>query len=239
MSANDDFSLHDDEELSLHDDASLAGSVPASNKGDAPAKPPQIHFQTLNCLDSEWKFKEEVHNGKDGVYMFLSSSNHQEEQFADEKERKARTLLQWLFQKIISDVFMAWSECQRKLAPSRQGLVESLEKGYDRFQKLLSQLDALGAGVTDEDANHKFLRSLPPAWDNIQKTIIFFPKHPEKIAFLSQAKSLSSNISPCHKLGSYSSYTHFLSKAKQTATPGLADEVSFFSRHKYADDRGI
>ncbi|GJT55435.1 casein kinase I-like protein isoform X1 [Tanacetum coccineum] len=42
MSANDDFSLHDDEELSLHDDASLAGSVPASNKGDAPAKPPQI-----------------------------------------------------------------------------------------------------------------------------------------------------------------------------------------------------
>ncbi|GJS96833.1 putative ribonuclease H-like domain-containing protein [Tanacetum coccineum] len=42
---------------------------------------------------------------------------------------------------------------------------ESLEKGYDRFQKLLSQLDALGASVSDEDANHKFLRSLPPAWD--------------------------------------------------------------------------
>ncbi|GKB46917.1 hypothetical protein Tco_0897670 [Tanacetum coccineum] len=42
MSANDNFSLHDDEELSLHDDASLDGSVPASNKGDAPAKPPQI-----------------------------------------------------------------------------------------------------------------------------------------------------------------------------------------------------
>ncbi|GJY01692.1 hypothetical protein Tco_0359844 [Tanacetum coccineum] len=48
MSANDDFSLHDDEELSPHDDASLAGSVPASNKGDAPAKTPQIHFQTSN-----------------------------------------------------------------------------------------------------------------------------------------------------------------------------------------------
>ncbi|GJU95047.1 hypothetical protein Tco_1319803 [Tanacetum coccineum] len=48
MSANDDFSLHDDEELSLHDDASLNGSAPASNKGDAPAKPPQIHFQISN-----------------------------------------------------------------------------------------------------------------------------------------------------------------------------------------------
>ncbi|GKF66495.1 hypothetical protein Tco_0193012, partial [Tanacetum coccineum] len=42
MSANDNFSLHDDEELSLHDDASLDGSVPATTKGDAPAKPPQI-----------------------------------------------------------------------------------------------------------------------------------------------------------------------------------------------------
>ncbi|GJR90237.1 hypothetical protein Tco_0214248 [Tanacetum coccineum] len=50
MSANDNFSLHDDEELSLHDDASLAGSVPASNKGDAPAKPPQII--TTNTLSN-------------------------------------------------------------------------------------------------------------------------------------------------------------------------------------------
>ncbi|GKB83778.1 hypothetical protein Tco_0950673, partial [Tanacetum coccineum] len=48
---------------------------------------------------------------------------------------------------------------------------ESLEKGYDRFQKLLSQLDALGAGVSDEDANHKFLRSLPPAWDSLAMTM--------------------------------------------------------------------
>ncbi|GJW63755.1 hypothetical protein Tco_0115639 [Tanacetum coccineum] len=50
MSANDNFSLHDDEELSLHDDASLDGSVPATNKGDAPAKPPQII--TTNTLSN-------------------------------------------------------------------------------------------------------------------------------------------------------------------------------------------
>ncbi|GJY27025.1 hypothetical protein Tco_0401751 [Tanacetum coccineum] len=36
------------------------------------------------------------------------------------------------------------------------------EKGYDRFQQLLSQLEAHGAEVSTEDANHKFLRSLPP-----------------------------------------------------------------------------
>ncbi|GJW30115.1 hypothetical protein Tco_0046990 [Tanacetum coccineum] len=50
MSANDNFSLHDDEELSLHDDASLDGSAPASNKGDAPTKPPQII--TTNTLSN-------------------------------------------------------------------------------------------------------------------------------------------------------------------------------------------
>ncbi|GJU93019.1 hypothetical protein Tco_1317775 [Tanacetum coccineum] len=45
---------------------------------------------------------------------------------------------------------------------------EGLEKGYDRFQQLLSQLEAHGAEVSTEDANHKFLRSLPPAWSNLE-----------------------------------------------------------------------
>ncbi|GJT85570.1 ribonuclease H-like domain-containing protein [Tanacetum coccineum] len=48
---------------------------------------------------------------------------------------------------------------------------EGLEKGYDRFQQLLSQLEAHGAEVSTEDANHKFLRSLPPAWLNLEMTM--------------------------------------------------------------------
>ncbi|GKB16395.1 hypothetical protein Tco_0850318, partial [Tanacetum coccineum] len=124
MSANDNFSLHDDEELSLHDDASLDGSVPASNKGDAPAKPSQIITTNIlsniklpvlqkddydtwamemehyfEYIDNEvWKViqngnsKKRVTKGKDGVYRVLPPAT-QEEQFADEKERKARTLL--------------------------------------------------------------------------------------------------------------------------------------------------
>ncbi|GJR76414.1 phosphoacetylglucosamine mutase [Tanacetum coccineum] len=43
------------------------------------------------------------------------------------------------------------------MMPERSGEPESLEKGYDRFQKLLSQLDALGAGVSDEDAKSQGL----------------------------------------------------------------------------------
>ncbi|GKB17988.1 ribonuclease H-like domain-containing protein [Tanacetum coccineum] len=44
---------------------------------------------------------------------------------------------------------------------------ERLHKGYDRFQSLLSQLEIHGAGVSTEDANKKFLRSLPASWSQV------------------------------------------------------------------------
>ncbi|GJS48096.1 hypothetical protein Tco_0598217 [Tanacetum coccineum] len=234
MSANDNFSLNDDEELSLHDDASLDGSVPASNKGDAPAKPPQIittntlsniklpvlqkddydtwamemeHY--LEYIDNEvWKViqngnsKKRVTKGKDGVYRVLPPTT-QEEQFADEKERKARTLLLMAVPKDhlrrfhgMDDAKEIWAAIKTRFggnanSKKMQKAVlkqqfeaftisskESLEKGYDRFQKLLSQLDALGS---------------------------------------------------C-------SYTTSSSKATPTATPGLADEVIHSFLATNADD---
>nr|GEU51252.1 ribonuclease H-like domain-containing protein [Tanacetum cinerariifolium] len=42
---------------------------------------------------------------------------------------------------------------------------EGLDKTYDRFQKLISQLEIYGEVISQEDANLKLLRSLPPAWD--------------------------------------------------------------------------
>ncbi|GJT78668.1 hypothetical protein Tco_1045393 [Tanacetum coccineum] len=106
---------------------------------------------------------------------------------------------------------------------------ESLEKGYDRFQKLLSQLDALGAGVSDEDANHKFLRSLPPAWDSLAMTM----RTKKNIDTL---QALQASNKPSHSSGSYSSYTTSSSKATPTATPGLADEVIHSFLATNADD---
>ncbi|GJU10121.1 hypothetical protein Tco_1132517 [Tanacetum coccineum] len=44
---------------------------------------------------------------------------------------------------------------------------ESLDKAYDRFQKLISQLEVHGAPILKEDINQKFLRSLPPSWNQI------------------------------------------------------------------------
>ncbi|GKE99296.1 hypothetical protein Tco_0022647, partial [Tanacetum coccineum] len=44
---------------------------------------------------------------------------------------------------------------------------ERLDKTYDRFQKLISQLEIHGEVIFHEDANLKLLRSLPSAWNNI------------------------------------------------------------------------
>ncbi|GJU39769.1 hypothetical protein Tco_1192726 [Tanacetum coccineum] len=44
---------------------------------------------------------------------------------------------------------------------------EGLDKTYDRFQKLISQLEIHGEVISQEDANMKLLRSLPSAWNNI------------------------------------------------------------------------
>ncbi|GKB98571.1 hypothetical protein Tco_0984708 [Tanacetum coccineum] len=40
-------------------------------------------------------------------------------------------------------------------------------KKMQKFQSLLSQLEIHGAGVSTEDANQKFLRSLPSAWSQV------------------------------------------------------------------------
>ncbi|GJV82138.1 hypothetical protein Tco_1518008 [Tanacetum coccineum] len=44
---------------------------------------------------------------------------------------------------------------------------EGLDKTYDRFQKLISQLEIHGEVISQEDANLKLLSSLPSAWNNI------------------------------------------------------------------------
>ena len=41
---------------------------------------------------------------------------------------------------------------------------EGMHKGYDRFQRILSQLHQLKAKPDNEDCNSKFLRSLPSSW---------------------------------------------------------------------------
>nr|GEU77422.1 ribonuclease H-like domain-containing protein [Tanacetum cinerariifolium] len=48
---------------------------------------------------------------------------------------------------------------------------EGLHKGYDRFQKILSQLNQMQAKPDNDDVNIKFLRALPPSWSQVALTL--------------------------------------------------------------------
>nr|GEZ82656.1 hypothetical protein [Tanacetum cinerariifolium] len=44
---------------------------------------------------------------------------------------------------------------------------EGLDKGYDKMQKILTQMNTLKIKPEQEDVNMKFLRGLPPSWSGI------------------------------------------------------------------------
>nr|GEX24130.1 RNA-directed DNA polymerase, eukaryota [Tanacetum cinerariifolium] len=48
---------------------------------------------------------------------------------------------------------------------------EVLHKGYDSFQKILSQLNQMQAKPDSDDVNIKFLRALPPSWSQVALTL--------------------------------------------------------------------
>ncbi|GKD71854.1 ribonuclease H-like domain, reverse transcriptase, RNA-dependent DNA polymerase, partial [Tanacetum coccineum] len=135
------------------------------------------------------------------------------------------------------------------------GSSEGLEKGYDRFQQLLSQLEAHGAEVSTEDANHKFLRSLPLAWSNLAMTMRTKPdvdtlsiddlynnlrvfeqeiqgasktsSSAQNVAFVSQSKS-STNKVKSGFTGAYSTCTPSTSSTnipEKEALAGFVDEI--------------
>ncbi|GJS46935.1 putative ribonuclease H-like domain-containing protein [Tanacetum coccineum] len=139
--------------------------------------------------------KKRISTGKDGVVRILPPVSAAEIHVV-EKERKARTILLMAIPKEhlrrfhgMDDAKEIWeairtrfggnanSKKMQKAVLKQQfeaftiSSSEGLEKGYDRFQQLLSQLEAHGAEVSTEDANHKFLKSLPPAWSNLAMTM--------------------------------------------------------------------
>ncbi|GJT55726.1 hypothetical protein Tco_0990780 [Tanacetum coccineum] len=92
---------------------------------------------------------------------------------------------------------------------------EGLHKGYDRFQSLPSQLEIHGASVSTEDANQKFLRSLPSAWSQV--SLIMRTKQ--------GVDSLSFDVS-------YNNLRVFESDVKgSTASSSSTQNVAFFSEN--------
>nr|GEU36612.1 putative ribonuclease H-like domain-containing protein [Tanacetum cinerariifolium] len=132
---------------------------------------------------------------------------------------------------------------------------EGLHKGYDRFQTLLGQLEIHGAGVSHEDANQKFLRSLPSSlsqvalimrtkpgldilsFDDLYNNLRVFERdvkgttasssNTHNVAFVSTENTSSTNdVSTTYSVSSPS-----VSKSQKEGSSSYTDEViqSFFS----------
>nr|GEU78687.1 reverse transcriptase domain-containing protein [Tanacetum cinerariifolium] len=54
---------------------------------------------------------------------------------------------------------------KQKIARRNELKAKGLDKTYDMFQKLICQLEIHGEVISQEDANLKLLKSLPPAWN--------------------------------------------------------------------------
>ncbi|GJZ28425.1 hypothetical protein Tco_0573072 [Tanacetum coccineum] len=70
-------------------------------------------------------------------------------------------------QYLIHTDYALWEVIMNGDAPAIASASAGLDKTYDRFQKLISQLEIHGDVISHEDANLKLLRSLPSAWNNI------------------------------------------------------------------------
>ncbi|GJR19368.1 putative ribonuclease H-like domain-containing protein [Tanacetum coccineum] len=152
--------------------------------------------------------------GKDGVYRVLPPPHRKHCANLMRTKWKARTRCNKAVPKDQLRRFPWHAVLKQQFEAFTISSKESLEKGYDRFQKLLSQLEALGAGVSDEDANHKYIC-------DIQKTSSSSLAS-DNVAFISQAKASSSKHKSSQSSGSYSSYSQFSPKQNQeSATPCL------------------
>ncbi|GKA07331.1 hypothetical protein Tco_0686555, partial [Tanacetum coccineum] len=223
--------------------------------------------------------KKRISTGKDGVVRVLSPVTAAEIQ-AVEKERKAKNILLMAIPKEhmrrfhgMDDAKEIWEAIRTRFggnanSKKMQKAVfkqqfeafkisnsEGLEKGYDRFQQLLSQLEAHGAEVSTEDANHKFLRSLPSAWSNLAMTMRTNPEidnlsiddlynnlrvfeqeiqgapktssSAQNVAFVSQSKSSNNKVKSGFS-GAYSSCTPSTSSTnipEKEVLAGFADEI--------------
>nr|GEZ14476.1 hypothetical protein [Tanacetum cinerariifolium] len=144
-----------------------------------------------------------------------------EEVVARERKRKAKTtLLMALPEVYLAKLHkMANAKEMWKAIKSRFGL----HKGYDRFQTLMSQLEIHGAGVSQNDANQKFLRVIErdvkgttPSSSNIQN-----------VAFVSADNTSSTNdVSIAYSVSSPS-----VLKSQKEGSASYTDEVihSFFA----------
>ncbi|GJQ93929.1 ribonuclease H-like domain-containing protein [Tanacetum coccineum] len=95
---------------------------------------------------------------------------------------------------------------------------EGLHKGYDRFQKFLSQLEIHGAGVSTEDANQKFLRVFEPD----VKGSTGSSTSAQNVAFVSSSTSSTNDVSTAYGVSTSSGHN-----SQREGSSSYTDELTY------------
>ncbi|GJV49193.1 putative ribonuclease H-like domain-containing protein [Tanacetum coccineum] len=284
--ANDEFSQHlSDDEASNHEDASDTGAAPKQQQQVIPQttaisniKLPILKKEEydiwamemehyLEYIDNDvWKViqngnsKKRISTGKDGVIRILPPVTAAEIQ-AVEKERKAKNILLMAIPKEHMRRFHGMDDAKEiwEAIRTRFG-------GNANSKKMQKALEAHGAEVSTEDENHKFLKSLPPAWSNLAMTMRTKPdvdtlsiddlynnlrvfeqeiqgasktlSSAQNVDFVSQSKSNTNKVKSGFT-GSYSTCTPSTSSTnipEKEALAGFADKVIYSFFAKQSED---
>ncbi|GKB63904.1 ribonuclease H-like domain-containing protein [Tanacetum coccineum] len=157
--------------------------------------------------------KKRILTGKDGVVRILPPVSAAEIHVV-EKERKARTI----------SLMAIPNEHLRRF--------HGMDDAKEIWEAIRTRFGAHGAEVSTEDANHKFLRSLPPAWSNLAMTMRTKPD--VDTLSIDDFKSSSNKVKSGHT-GAYSTCTPTSSNnfQEREVPAGFADEViySLFAKH--------
>ncbi|GJZ29086.1 hypothetical protein Tco_0573733 [Tanacetum coccineum] len=124
----------------------------------------------LGCVErSETQGNSPKRLGKDAkgntiVHPPVSLDEH----VAVQRENKVRTLLLQALPEDHMPDFHHYDDARDIwMAVKARFEEEGLHKGYDRFQKILSQLNQVQARPDNDDINLKFLRALPSSWSQV------------------------------------------------------------------------
>ncbi|GJT21101.1 ribonuclease H-like domain-containing protein, partial [Tanacetum coccineum] len=199
--------------------------------------------------------KKRISTGKDGVVRILPPVSTAEIHVV-EKEMKARTILLMAIPKEhlrrfhgMDDANEIWEAIRTRFGGNENSKKmqkavlkqqfeaftisssEGLEKGYDRFQQLLSQFEAHGAKVSTEDANHKVFKQELTSTSKSSASA-------QNVAFVSHSKSSTNKVKSGHT-GAYSTYTPSTSSnniPEREVPTSFADEVIYLLFANQSED---
>nr|GEW96490.1 ribonuclease H-like domain-containing protein [Tanacetum cinerariifolium] len=197
----------------------------------------KMEYWIQNTDHNLWRIIQEGNSpkrlGKDSKgNTIVHPSVTYEEHVVVQRENKVRTLLlQALPEDHMPDFHYYDDARDIWMAVKARFEEEGLHKGYDMFQKILSQLNQVQARPENDDINMKFLRALPSSWSQVA-LVLKTRGGLESMSFddlYNKLRSLKLDVRIGHNYGVKAAapiYFAFVGASSSGSKPGYSDQQS-------------